>query len=229
LIAESGTRLRFRFRNLQQARAHVHEVEGRSLLFVRDEKLRFLPEASVCVAFTFEEGEVTRMMHGRVVGTVEGTGTWLELADTRPLRELTATEAIRRSVRLGCDAPVEVRSERRNACGRMLDLSSGGARLSGVSGFVPGDHVELRLLSSDRLTFHDLSYAQVIWVQGGEMGVRFDRADAIGRQAVARLLVDTGELWDQAWEGLHPAYCCGEDGVVEPTPPGRAQRAAAAQ
>jgi len=229
LIAESGTRLRFRFRNLQQARAHVHEVEGRSLLFVRDEKLRFLPEASVCVAFTFEESEVTRMLHGRVTGTVDGAGTWLQLADTRPLRELTPTEAIRRSVRLGCDAPVEARSDGKTASGRMLDLSSGGARLSGISGFSAGDHLELRLLSSDRLTFHDLSYAEVIWVKDGQMGVRFDRADAVGRQAVARLLVDTGELWDQAWEGPHPAYCCGEDGVVEPAPPGRSQRAAKAQ
>ncbi|MGZ6124855.1 MAG: PilZ domain-containing protein [Myxococcales bacterium] len=230
MIAQSrGTRLRYRFRNLQQARAHVHEIDGRALLFVRDEKLRFLPDAPVCIAFAFEEGEVARLLHGTVAGAVEGAGTWLELEDTRALRELTPTEAVRRSVRLGCDAPLEARSERQISSGRLLDVSSGGARLGGFTGFAAGDRVELRLLSADRLTFHDLSYAHVIWVKDDEMGVRFDSSDAIGRLAVTRLLAETTELWEEAWEGLHPASCCAADGVVEPAPPRLPHRAAAAK
>jgi len=230
LIAQSlGTRLRYRFRNLQQARAHVHETDGRTLLFVRDEKLRFLPDAPVCIAFTFEEGEVTRLLHGNVADAVDGEGTWLELDDTRSLRDLTPTEAVRRSIRLGCDAPLEARSERNISTGRLLDLSAGGARLAGFSGFSEGDHVELRLPSADRLTFHDLSYAHVIWVRDGEMGVQFDRTDAIGRQAVARLIAETADLWEQAWEGLHPASCCAADGVQEPAPPRLSRRSAAAK
>jgi hypothetical protein len=230
LIAQSrGTRLRYRFLNLDQAKAHVHEVDGRALLFVRDEKLRFLPDAPVCIAFTFEEGEVPRLLHGTVAHAVEGTGTWLTLDDVRPLRELTPTEAVRRSVRLGCDAPLEARSERQISSGRLLDISAGGARLAGFSGFAAGDRVELRLLSSDRLTFHDLSYAQVMWVEGGEMGVQFDRSDTIGRQAVTKLLAETAELWEQAWEGLHPPFCCAADGVVEPAPPRLSQRTAVAK
>lgn len=230
MIAQSrGTRLRYRFRNLDQAKAHVHEVDGRALLFVRDEKLRFLPDAPVCIAFTFEEGDVPRLLHGTVAHAVEGTGTWLTLDDVRPLRELTPTEAVRRSVRLGCDAPLEARSERQISSGRLLDISAGGARLAGFTGFAAGDRVELRLLSSDRLTFHDLSYAQVMWVEGGEMGVQFDSSDAIGRQAVTRLLAETAELWEQAWEGLHPPFCCAADGVVEPAPPRLSQRTAVAK
>lgn len=230
MIAQSrGTRLRYRFRNLDQARAHVHEIDGRALLFVRDEKLRFLPDAPVCIAFTFEEGEVPRLLHGNVADAVEGAGTWLTLDDTRPLRELTPTEAVRRSARLGCDAPLEARSEGRISSGRLLDISAGGARLAGFSGFAAGDRVELRLLSADRLTFHDLSYAQVMWWKDGEMGVQFDRADAIGRQAVTRLLAETAELWDQAWEGLHPSSCCAAAGVVEPAPPRLSHRAAGAK
>jgi hypothetical protein len=230
LIAQNrGTRLRYRFRNLQQARAHVHQSDGRALIFVGDEKLRFLPDAPVCIAFTFEEGEVTRMLHGNVVDAVDGAGTWLALDDTRSLRELTPTEAVRRSIRLGCDAPLEARSERQISSGRLLDLSAGGARLAGFSGFSVGDHVELRLPSADGLTFHDLSYAHVIWLKDGEMGVQFDRTDAIGRQAVARLIAETADLWEQAWEGLHAPSCCAEDGVLEPAPPRLSQRAASAR
>ena len=228
MIGQSGTRLRYRFRNLQQARAHLHEIDGRALIFVRDEKLRFLPDAPACLQISFEGGEVARLLHGRVAGAVEGQGTWLEIADAGPLRELTPTEAVRRSVRLGCDEPVEARSDRHVCSGRLLDVSAGGARLSGFAGFAAGDRLELRLLSADRLTFHDLSYAHVIWVNGAEMGVQFDRMDAIGRQAVTRLLSQTGELWDKAWEGTHAAPCCGEGGVLDPPPPRSARRSAAA-
>jgi PilZ domain-containing protein len=226
IIQGRGTRLRYRFVNLEQARAHVHDRGGRAVFFVRDEKVRFLPDAPVCISFTFDAGEVPRLLHGRVAGSVEGTGTWLELLDTRPLRELAATGAARRSVRLGCDATVEARSEKRIASGRMLDLSVGGARLSGIDGFVAGDRVELRLLSPDRLTFHDLSYAQVMWSAEGHMGVQFDRSDIVGRHAVARLIAETEQLWGSAWEGLHPPSGCDGQCVVGPPPPHREQRAA---
>jgi hypothetical protein len=228
LIAQSGTRLRYRFQNLQQARAHLHEVDGRALIFVSDEKLRFLPDAPVCLEVAFEQGEVPRLLHGRVTGTVEGEGTWLELADVAPLRDLTPTEAVRRSTRLGCDEPIEARSERHVCSGRLLDVSAGGARLAGFEGFAAGDRLELRLPSADRLTFHDLSYAHVIWVKGAEMGVQFDRMDAVGRQAVTRLLATTSELWNKAWEGLHPGACCARWGVIDPPPPRVPRRAAAA-
>jgi len=221
------TRLRYRFTDVKHARAHVHEAGGRSLFFIPDVKLRFLPDAPVCLAFSFETGDVPRLLHGRAAGSVEGSGTWVELDDTRPLREL-ATETVRRSVRTGCDAPVEARSERRIACGLMLDLSAGGARLCGLADFGAGDRIELRLLSADRLTFHDLSYARVVWAGGGQMGVEFDCSDIVGRHAVSRFLAANDELWAKSWEGLHPPSGCeGECRAAEPPPPRRDQRAAA--
>jgi hypothetical protein len=221
-----NTRLRYRFVDLGQARAHVHDVRGRSLFFVRDEKLRFLPETPVCLSFVFDRGDVTRLLHGRVAGRVEGAGTWLELPDVRPLREIPAMEAVRRSIRLGCDERVEARVSGRACSGRMLDLSPGGARLAGIAGFGVGERIELRQLSADGLIFHDLSFAHVVWVEGEEMGVQFDRTDGVGRLAVARLLVDIEELWAQAWEGIHPPSCCGERGLLDPVPPRQLERAA---
>ena len=135
-------------------------------------------------------GDVTRLLHARVAGRVEGAGTWLELADIRPLRGLAPTEAVRRSIRLGCDEEVEARTRERASSGRMLDLSPGGARLAGIRGFAAGDRIELRQVSAEGRTSRDLSYAHVVWVEGDEMGVQFDRTDAVGRHAVAKLLVE---------------------------------------
>jgi hypothetical protein len=220
------TRLRYRFHDLRQARAHVHDVRGRALFFLRDDKLRFLPETKVCLSLAFEAGDVTRLLHARVAGRVEGAGAWLQLADVRPLRDLVPTEAVRRSVRLGCDEQIEARAGQRSGSGRMLDVSPGGARLAGLTGFALGERIELRQLSPDALTFHDLSYAHVVWVDGEEMGVQFDRTDAVGRHAVARLLRQTEELWAKAWEGAHPSSCCGERGLLDPVPPREPERTA---
>jgi len=219
LYGRANTRLRYRFDNLDQARAHIRNVDGRSLFFFGDEKIRFLPEAPVCLSFSFTGGEVTRLLHGQVASAVEGSGTWIEIHDIRPLVMLTPTEAIRRSVRLGCDAPVEARGETRSAVVRMLDLSAGGARFSSAAGFVPGDRLELRLLYGDGVAFHDLAYAYVVWAEIAEMGVQFDPADAVGRRAVARLMEETEQLWAKAWEGEHPKECCAGQGLLEPQPP----------
>jgi PilZ domain-containing protein len=219
LYGRISTRLRYRFDNLEQARAHVRDVEGSALFFCRDEKICFLPDAPVCLSFSFSGGEVNRLLHGHVAATAESGGTWIEVHDTRPLRILTPTEAVRRSLRMGCDAPVTAHSASRGATIRMLDLGMGGARFSGAPGFDPGERLELRLLSADGLTFHDLSYAHVVWAEDGEMGVQFDRADRVGRRAVSRLLAETEELWEKAWEGEHAAGCCAGGVLLEPPPP----------
>lgn len=222
LYGRANTRLRYHFDDVRQARAHVHDVDRRALFFCRDEKLRFLPDAPVCLSFSFASGEVTRLLHGQVAQAVEGSGTWIEIFDTRPLVDLTPTEAIRRSLRLGCDAPVEARNGDRIATVRMLDLSLGGARFSCADGFDRRDRLELRLLSADGLTFHDLPYAHVVWAEEGEMGVQFDRSDAIGLRAVERLLAETEQLWEKAWQGEHADDCCLGNGVLDPELPSAA-------
>jgi hypothetical protein len=219
LYGRVTTRMRYRFENLDQARAHVRDVEGGALFFCRDVQICFMPEAPVCLSFSFSGGDVNRLLHGHVAATAEGGGTWIEVHDTRPLRTLTPTEAVRRSVRMGCDAPVTAHSTSRGATLRMLDLGVGGARFSGAGGFDPGERLELRLLSADGLTFHDLSYGHVVWVEGEEMGVQFDSTDRVGRRAVARLLAETEELWEDAWEGEHAAGCCAGGVLLEPEPP----------
>ena len=138
LYGHVTTRLRYRFENLEQARAHVRDVEGSALFFCRDQQICFLPDAPVCLSFSFSGGEVNRLLHGHVAATADGGGTWIEVHDTRPLRALTATEAVRRSVRMGCDAPVTAHSASHAATLRMLDLGVGGARFSGAAGFDPG-------------------------------------------------------------------------------------------
>jgi PilZ domain-containing protein len=211
------TRLRYRFPSLVQARAHLHGGEGRPLFFYRDEKLRLLPYAPVCLEFKFDDGTPSRALHGEVLDSLEGSGTWIEVLDTRAVTSLA--EYTRAARRLGCDLAVELRTEDRIETGRLLDLSHGGARVNGVALVNPGQPVELRLLSPDRLTFRDLSFGNVAWSQGSELGVRFDPADAIGRAAVSRLVKETEASWRRAWESVHPRFCCKRAGVVEPEPP----------
>jgi hypothetical protein len=215
----ANTRLRYRFASLEQGRAHIRQVESRSLFFYRDDKLRLLPYAPVCLEWSFEDSIPSRVLHGWVMGSIEGSGTWVELLDIRPVRELLPADWTRRTRRMGCDVLVEVRTEERIATGRMLDLSEGGARMGAIAGLRPQERVEIRLLSPDRLTFHDLSYGYVAWTCGEEMGVQFDRLDAVGRSAVRRLVGETEALWARAWEGVHPSFCCNGKGVAEPEPP----------
>jgi hypothetical protein len=215
----ANTRLRYRFSTLAQAHAHIRHVEGRSLFFFRDDKLRLLPYAPVCLEWSFEEGIPSRVLHGWVIGSLEGSGTWIELLDTRPVHAVSPAEFTRGSRRMGCDALVELRTESRIDTGRMYDLSSGGARIGGIAGMAVKDYVEIRLLSPDRLTFHDLSFGHVSWTDGSELGVQFDKADSIGRSAVTRLIATTEADWGRAWESFHPSFCCSGKGVIEPEPP----------
>ena len=211
------TRLRYYFSNLAQAQAHVREVDGHALFFYRDDKLRVLPGAPVCIEFAFADGVAARLLHGLVLDRIEGSGTWIELRDARPVR--TQSEYARTSRRLGCDLAVEVRTQDCIKTGRLLDLSEGGARIVGIPGLTPDTAVELRLLSADRLTFHDLSFGHVAWAQEGELGVKFDPEDLIGKSAVTKLLLDTASHWRRVWETEHPQSCCSGRGASDPETP----------
>ncbi len=215
--ARATTPLRYRFSNLAQARAHLRELEGRWLFFYREEQLRLLPDAPVCLELSFDDGCASRLLHAQVEGSLQGSGTWLDVLDARPL--LSTAQYTRATPRLGCDLPVELRTEGRIDAGRLVDVSGGGARIIGIEPLRAGQPVELRLPSADRLTFRDLSFGTVAWSERGELGVRFDPADAVGRSAIARLLQEMGTHWKRAWESAHPRFCCQAAGVVEPEPP----------
>ena len=215
--SRAKTPLRYRFSSLDQARAHLRNLEGRWLFFYREDKLRLLPSAPVCLQLRFDDGGEGRLLQARVQGSLEGSGTWLEILDARPL--LSAVESPRAHRRLGCDLPVELRADSRIEAGRLLDLSAGGARIIGIEQLSPGQPVELRLPSADRLTFRDLSFGQVAWAARSELGIRFDPADSVGRSAIARLLQEMEAHWQGAWESAHPRFCCQAAGLVEPEPP----------
>ena len=214
-----NTGLRYRFATLEQARAHVRDVDGRSLFFYRDDKLCMLPYTPVMLEWSFDNDEPSRMVHGWVLDVVEGSGTWIELLGTRSLRELAPTDYKRRWPRVGCDLLVDVRAEGHSETGRLLDLSSGGGRVAGIAGMKPKEAVEIRILSGDRLTFRDLSNGFVTWTDRDEIGVQFDLLDSISRIAVSRVLRETEEMWAGAWEAFHPASCCAHGGVADPELP----------
>lgn len=211
--------LRYRFAALSQARSHLRTVSGRTLFFFRDRELKLAPWSPVSLEWSFQSGEPNRLVHGWVLSRVEGAGIWIELLDTRPLRELSPAGHTRRFRRLGTDHTLQLNLGGQRQLCRMLDLSEGGARLGGVSGLSVRDHVELRLLSPDRLTFHELGGAFVSWADHDELGIQFDRLDSLSRAAVARLVSDTEQIWNAAWQAHHPAPCCGVLGVIDPEPP----------
>ena len=217
LYGRATTRLRYRFSNLAQARAHLRNREGRWLLFYREEMLRLLPCAPVCLELGFDDKTASRLLHARVHGSLDGSGTGLEILDARPL--LSTAAHTRADRRLGCDLPIELRSEGRIDAGRLRDVSAGGARIASIEPLPVGQPLELRLPSADRLTFRDLSFGTVAWAEGGELGIRFDPADSIGRSAIARLLKEMEARWQGAWESAHPRFCCKAAGLVEPEPP----------
>jgi len=208
--------LRYRFDDLDQARAHVVRVAERAFFFFRHPRLLLQPTSAVQMEWTFQNAEPARMLHGTVLENVERCGVWMELLDTRPLRELRSIHNVRRHRRMATDLPVEIVSERRSEAGRLFDVSAGGARIAGATGLVRGDLVELRLPSShDPAFFHELGNAYVAWAEDGEMGVQFDRLDSSSRAAVIRLVREVAASWASALESRHPAWCCREDGPVE--------------
>ena len=217
--ARSDTRLRYRFADLAQARAHLHPAGRSSLFFYRDDTVRFFPDAPVCLSFSFEDGDTTRLLHGRALDHLEGSGTWIKLDDTRALENFGRSAPARRWPRTGCDVEVGAWITGGIRAGRMLDLGLGGARIRGLEGVRRDQRLELRLLSPDRLTFRDLSYAFVAWVNEREIGVRFDDKDSVGKSAVTRLYAETEAHWAKAPEVCHPAFCCGPKGLKDPPRP----------
>ena len=88
--------LRYRFDHLDQARAHVVRAGDHSLFFFRHPRLSLAPGSSVQMEWTFQNAEPARMLHGTALETVDRCGVWMELHDTRPLRELRTLHNVRR-------------------------------------------------------------------------------------------------------------------------------------
>ena len=215
--------LRYRFDHLDQARTHVVRAGEHSLFFFRHPRLSLEPGSSVQMEWTFQNAEPARMLHGTALENVDRCGVWMELHDTRPLRELRSLHNVRRHRRMATDRPVQIAWSGRVESGCLLDVSAGGARISGAPGVLRGDLVELRLPSEeDPALFPELGTAYVAWAEeGGEMGVQFDRLDSSSRTAVIELVRSVADAWASALESRHPSWCCVDAGPIEvPLPEG---------
>ena len=206
----------YRFDNLEQVKAHVRLDGDRRFFFYRDPLLRLPAGTKVTIEWNIATGDATRLLQGSVQSSVEDCGVWIELLDARPLRDLGPSPYTRRSRRMATNIEIEI--EGQPSMARMLDLSQRGARLTGVVGAARG--VQLRLgVPSPEGAVEPLGVAIVTWCDGGECGVRFERRDPLGTNAVALLVKEIKEGWARAWHATHPSFCCRERGVVDPPMP----------
>lgn len=218
--------LRYRFDGFWQARRHVHVLEGRQLLFFPHLQPNLRDGQGVVLELCFNDSDQTAQAAGTVhsVETSGVRGAWLELFSLRLLEGLgqSMDKPRRKHRRLAADAVM--RLERPGAMGsiaRLADVSSGGARLVGVSGmWRAGTEIFLSELKGPPLR------GTVIWAREGQVALSFARADAQTRKGVQRLLDGAVPAWSKAAEARHPAGCgCGVGGtLVEPLLPRAAHR-----
>jgi hypothetical protein len=104
---------------------------------------------------------------------------------------------------------------------RILDTSFSGLRLGGLSVSLPLQSVvELQPMGSiANLPSPFLLRATVLRVDRGEAALGFSRDDAQTRGLAEQLMAAVARSWDYARELKHPAFCCGQRGVLEPPPP----------
>jgi PilZ domain len=207
--------LRYRFEDLRKARNHVVAFEGRSLFFFRHPRLELFPGSRVQMEWTFQNAEQARLLHGVAISNVDRCGAWIELRDTRPMRELRRLRAERKYRRMATELRATVLRGTRRSHARILDLSAGGARLDGAGAAVRGERLAIRGVLPDERVEVDAGFATVVWCDRAEMGVQFDDHSAESRAELMRLVRFVAEEWATAIEGRHPHWCCAEHGTLE--------------
>lgn len=215
-------RLRYHFDALPQARAHIHLLANRQLLFFPDPTGRLHERQPVLLELYVGDSDQPTNAAGEVSSVEAGIhrGAWIDLF-TLSLHQLRTAQRKHRRVA----ADLLVRVERPTGGGmvlRLVDVSVGGARLAGGGfAFRPGDLVRLADLENG-----PAASALVLWSRNGEMAVQFDRAQQPGRVGASRLLHCATAKWNDALHAHHPAGCeCGVNGrLMEPLLPRSAQR-----
>src|SRR5262249_3879853 len=122
--------------------SHLHVVEGRTLFFYRDPRMAsFTSAIRVVVEFSFADSEQVTTLRGSVLSRVEGeggqTGAWIEFPDAKLVRRIDqGMKALsgRHQRRMGCDIMVEIKADRVQHLGRMIDVAMNGARVIGAAG-----------------------------------------------------------------------------------------------
>jgi hypothetical protein len=215
--------LRQRFEAVEQLKAHLHVVEGRSLLFFRDPTLNLTAGAAVLVELVFANSEQTRVVRANLVARSEALGLWLATGNARFAREVRDRGlAPRRGRRLGADLPLRIRRpDGSEHLVTLLDLSIAGARIGGglPHSLAPGSELDLRLSCNELGQTPELGHAKVVWFEEGEAGLMFDRASSSCRVSVGRLFQTLQKQWETARTVDHLAGCCAERGLLEPALP----------
>jgi hypothetical protein len=193
----------------------VVSFEGRSLFFFRHPRLELFPGSRVQMEWTFQNAEPARLLHGVAISNVDRCGAWIELRDTRPMRELRRLRAERKYRRMATEMRAQVARGSRRCHARILDLSAGGARIQGAGKAMRGDQVAVTAMLPGSDEPIDAGRATVVWCDRGEMGVQFDERDADAHAQVMRLVRFVAEAWATAIEGRHPQWCCAEHGTLE--------------
>jgi hypothetical protein len=219
----SSTLLRHRFSSVEQLKAHLHAVDGRSVLFFRDPTLMIAPGAPVLLEILFAQSEQTRVVRSTLVARTEGQGSWLAMPNTRFARDVQDRGLVqRRWRRVGTDRPMRARwPDGSEQMVTLLDLSIAGARIGGglSRGLEPGCEVDLRLASAEVGLSPDLGRATVVWSQDGEAGLQFDRASTTCRVSVGRLFQLLQQQWEKSRSVDHVHGCCAGGALLEPPLP----------
>jgi hypothetical protein len=214
--------LRLRFASVDQLRAHLHVEDNATLLFFRD-ALDLAAGTNALIEMVFDNSEETRVVRTAVLARAEGMGLWLAVPDARFAREVKERGLLpRRGRRLGVDRFLRLRRESgAESMVNLVDVSLAGARIGGgvPASLAPGDRVDLKLASTEVGETPEIGQARVVWAEGGEAGLEFDRTQPGCRAAVAKLFQATEYRWRSAREVRHPETCCRGGALLEPAVP----------
>jgi PilZ domain len=215
--------LRHRFESIAQLKAHLHVVDGRSLLFFRDPALELPAGAEVRLEMTLANSEQTRVVRASLVARSEGLGLWLAMSDTRFARDVHDRGLLpRRGRRLEADRPVRVRRvDGSEYLVTLLDLSVVGARIGGglPRSLSKGSELEVRCAFLEVGQPAELGRATVMWVDAGEAGLQFDRSTPASRVSVAKLFQSLQKEWEKARTIDHLPGCCVGGALLDPPLP----------
>ena len=215
--------LRLRFASVDQLRAHLHVEDDATLLFFRDAALELAAGTNALIEMVFDNSEETRVVRTAVLARAEGMGLWLAVPDARFAREVKERGLLpRRGRRLGVDRFLRLRRESgAESMVNLVDVSLAGARIGGgvPASLAPGDRVDLKLASTEVGETPEIGQARVVWAEGGEAGLEFDRTQPGCRAAVAKLFQATEYRWRSAREVRHPETCCRGGALLEPAVP----------
>ena len=215
--------LRLRFASLDQLRAHLHIEDNATLLFFRDAALKLAAGATALIELVFDTSEETRVVRTTVLARAESAGLWLAMPSARFARDVKERGLLpRRGRRVGADRFVRLgREDGSEHLVTLVDVSLAGARIGGgvPASLTRGERIEVRLASTEIGEAPEIGRARVVWSEGGEAGLEFDRREAACRAALAKLFQVTEARWRYAREARHPETCCRGGALLEPPVP----------